>query len=317
MNRETMTMRRSTWKFGALVAAGTSLAACGGGGSSGSGTGGLSIAVTDAPVDGVTEVWVEFDAVTLKPANGGQITYTFDTPRAVNLKELTDGKVELLLDEEVPAGNYTWMKLDVNADFDGEFDSYVTEDGGGQIELRVPPDRLKLGNGFTVVQGGQTSFVIEWNLRMGLTNPVGQPGYKLQPSLRITDMAEYGTIEGTVDPTLITGGDCTSDQNSGDGNVVYLFQGAGVTPDDIDGIDPDPFTTADVRLNVASGKQAYRATFMPVGDYTVALTCQGIDDTVPDPDEPGLDVDDDLLFIDSANAAVVDGQTTTVNFDTL
>lgn len=306
-------MNTQARKLGLATLAAMSLIACGGGG--GTGTGTLNIAITDAPVDGVTEVWVEFDGVTLKPQNGAQIEYLFDTPKSINLKALTDGNVELLFGEEVPAGEYVWMKLAVNAEFDNIFDSYVMEDGGGQVELRVPPDRLKLGNQFTVTQGGETAFVIEWNLRMGLTNPVGQPGYKLQPSLRITDMNEHGTIAGLVDASLLPPVDatCTSDPNTGDGNVVYVFEGLDIMPDDIDGILPDPLTTADVRLN-DQGNQEYSVPFLSPGDYTVAFTCQGADDVVPDPETPDLPVEDAIEFTAGINATVFDGQTTTVDF---
>ena len=310
------------------------LAACGGGGGDG-GVGTMSIALTDAPVDDVDEVWVEFSGYTLKPADdgnaecildddsetscdvgAGQIEYTFDEPRAINLKELTDGRIELLFEQDVPAGRYNWIKLNTNAQFDEVFDSYVVEDTGGQIELRVPPDRLKLGNGFTITANGDSAFVIEWNLRMGLTNPVGQPGYKLQPSLRITDLTEWGTIAGTVDSNLLppVNEACTSDENTGDGNVVYIYAGADVIPDDIDGIDADPLTTADVRFNDDSGNYEYMAPFLSPGEYTVAFTCQGADDVVPDPEQPELDVDDELEFTDGINATVSDDAITTIDF---
>ena len=301
------------------------LTSCGGGGGGGGagpgpGTGTVSIALTDAAVDNVTEVWVEFDGITFKPANGEQDEYTFDA-RAIDLLALTNGKIEILYEQEIPAGNYNWMKLAVNADFDEIFDSYVVEDGGGQVELRIPPDRLKLGNGFVVTANGTSAFVIEWNLRMGLTDPVGQQGYKLQPSLRITDMTDYGTIAGTVDPALLPPIDesCTSDTNTGDGNVVYVYEGADITPDDVDGIDPDPIATADVRLNLDDedpnfGNHEYMVPFLSPGDYTVAFTCQGIDDVMPDPEQPELEVDDDIAFTAGVNATVVDDETTIVDF---
>ncbi len=319
----------------------SALSACGGGGG-GDGIGTLNVAVTDAPVDGVTEVWVEFDGYTLKPSDDddveclemqpieeeeidaaecetdgdGQVKYTFDTPRSINLKELTNGKTELLFEQDVPAGRYNWIKLHVNAEFDGVFDSYVVEDGGGQVELRVPPDRLKLGNHFTVTANGNSTFVIEWNLRMGLTDPVGQPGYKLQPSLRITDMTEWGTIAGMVDMNLLppVNQSCTSDVNTGDGDVVYVYEGADVVPDDIDGMDSDPLTTADVRLDADSGNYEYMVPFLSPGNYTVAFTCQGGDDAVPDLDMPELPTDDAIEFTEGMNATVVDDATTVVDF---
>lgn len=177
-------MNKQIWKLGFGPMAAIILTACGGGGG---GTGTLNVAVTDAPVDGVAEVWIEFDGVTLKPQNGQQVEYIFNTPKSINLKALTDGKIGLLFGEAVPAGQYIWMKLDVNAEFDNVFDSYVIQDGGGQVELRVPPDRLKLGNQFTVTAGGETAFVIEWNLRMGLTDPVGNLFLQIQhPQCRAT-----------------------------------------------------------------------------------------------------------------------------------
>jgi hypothetical protein len=290
------------------------LSACGGGGGDNVGT--LNIAVTDASVDNVTEVWVQFDAVTLKPANGPQQYYQYDTPKDINLKALTNGKFELLLDEQVPAGEYIWIKLHVNAE-ENIRDSYVIEDGGAEIELSIPPDRLKLGNHFTVITGGFTAVVFDWNLRMGLTNPVGQPGYKLQPSLRITDMTEYGNIAGSVDPALLppTNTSCTSDMNSGDGNVVYVYEGFDVIPDDVDNNTPNPLTTADVRLNIDTGKQEYMAPFLAPGEYTVAFTCQGNMDTMPDPDDVMLDVDDLIEFTPGMNAEVKDGLTTVADFE--
>ena len=294
------------------------LAGCGGG-SGGGGTGALSLAVTDGPVDGVDEVVVEFTGVTLKPRGGSAFDVTFDAPLSIDLKSLHSGNSELLLDGEVvPAGAYEWIRLDVNAEFDNVLDSYVTEEGGGQVELRVPSGEnsgLKLVSGFTVVAGGETGFVIDWNLREGLVEAPGQPGYKLQPALRITDMQEYGTIAGTVATSLVTAEACTSDPNTGEGNVVYVYAGNGVAPDDIDGVDPEPLATADVRLDLASGNHEYMATFLAPGPYTVAFTCMAGDDTVPDEELPGLDVDDPLVFTDGADAAVTAGATTTVNFD--
>lgn len=309
-------MLKSTRKLAGICLAPILLTACGGGGGSDDQTGTLNVSVTDAPVDGVAQVWVQFTAVELKPESGAPLNYEFDSPKTIDLKALTNGRIELLLDEEVPAGEYNWMKLDVNAELDGIYDSYVVDDQGGQIELRVPPDRLKLGNKFVVVAGGLSAFVIDWNLRMGLTNPVGQDGYKLQPSLRIIDQNDYGTIAGTVDTNLLPPIDasCTSDANTGEGNVVYVYAGSNIAPDDADGNAPDPLSTADVSLNLESGQQEYMATFLAPGDYTVAFTCQGGDDVMPDSENPGADTNDALTFTAGINASVQADATTTVNF---
>ena len=132
------------------------LAACGGGGGGG-GTGVVSLAITDAPVDGVDQVWVEFQSIELKPKNGSAIRFDFDVPLSVDLKTLNGDNTEVLLDnEEVPAGEYSWIRLIVNADFDGVFDSYVMTDTSEQFEIRVPSGELKLVSGFTVVRARLT-----------------------------------------------------------------------------------------------------------------------------------------------------------------
>jgi len=309
-------MTSTYWKTASVLPA-ILLTACGGGGGGG-GTGVVSLAITDAPVDGVDQVWVEFQSIELKPKNGSAIRFDFDAPLSVDLKTLDGSNTEVLLDnEEVPAGEYNWIRLIVNADFDGVFDSYVMTDTGEQVEIRVPSGELKLVSGFTVVRGGEASFVIDWNLRMGLTRPPGQDGYLLKPAHRIIDMQEYGGIEGTVDTALLTAESCTSDLNTGEGNEVYVFAGAGVTPDDVDDVDPEPVTTARVLLNEGSGNYEYSLPFMAPGMYTLAFTCQAADDISPDPTvmpPPDPAADNAIEFTPGIDATVVVGQTETVNF---
>ncbi len=294
------------------------LAACGGGGGGGgSGTGSLSLAITDAPVDGVDQVWVEFQSVEVKPKSGPAITFDFDTPLSVDLKTLTGDNTEVLLNnEQVPAGEYNWIRLIVNADFDGVFDSYVVTETGGQVEIRVPSGEVKLVSGFTVVEGGEASFVIDWNLRMGLTAPPGQAGYLLKPAFRIVDLQEYGGIEGTVATDLITAESCTADPNTGEGNDVYVFAGAGETPDDVDGVGSQPLTTARVTLNDTTGDYGYAVPFLAPGAYTLAFTCQARNDVSPDPlvPPPDLAADNAIAFTPGVDATVVADQTATVNF---
>jgi hypothetical protein len=304
-------------RTGALLALGI-VAGCGGSSSGGS-SGALSLALTDGPVDGVGAVVVEFTGVTLKPQGGTAFDVPFDVPLAIDLKALHSGNSELVLDgEAVPAGEYEWVRLNVNADFDNVLDSYVTEEGGGQVELRVPSgdnSGLKLVSGFAIVAGGEASFVIDWNLRQGLVEAPGQQGYKLQPALRIIDMQEYGAIAGTVATSLVTAEACTSDPNTGEGNAVYIYAGAGVTPDDIDGNDPEPLATAEVRLDNSSGNHEYVAPYLAPGAYTVAFTCMAGDDSVPDGDLPNQDTDDAIAFTAGIDATVTDGNTTTVNIE--
>jgi hypothetical protein len=157
-----------------------------------SGTGKLSLAITDAPVDGATAVVVQFTGVEVKPADGSARSFTFDAPRQIDLLALTGTDSELLLDEvEVPAGRYNWVRLAVDADEDGVTDSYIDLDDGSRHELEVPSGAetgLKLVSGFRVPAGGEASFTLDFDLRKSVHEPMGAgDSFKLRPTLRIVD----------------------------------------------------------------------------------------------------------------------------------
>ena len=295
------------------------LAACGGGSggvSGGEPTGTLTISLTDAPVDDVTEVWVEFSGVTLQPQGGGSaIEILFPGPITVDLMSLDAGNTETLLDSEpVPAGVYNWIALHVNATFDTIIDSYVTTDIGGQeeVELEIPGGAqtgLRFVNGLTITADQETSFLIDWDLRMGLVKPPGQLGYFLRPALRIIDMTAFGTLSGIVATDLVNplnSDDCSNDLVQDTGNVVYIYdQSNFTTADDIGGtVGSTPIATARV-TQAQNGDYTYEVILSP-GDYTVAFTCQAGKDSV--------ELDEDIAFVQPTNITVADGQAGTLNF---
>ena len=276
-----------------------SLSACSGGGGSGSTSqdGTLSIGLIDAPATDVTQIWVEIAQVNIKPQGSGPaLEFPLEPNLQVDLLTLDVDNAEMLLDSEtVPAGAYNWLELVVNADFDGEFDSYVVTSMGGMeelvledVELQVPSGSLRLVSGFTVTANQETSFYIDWDMRRGLVAPPGRPGYMLRPAFRIVDMTEFGTLSGTIALAAITGDpSCADDDADLDvGNVVYIFEGLDVMPDDIDAADAEPVATAVATPNDV-GDYVYETILSP-GDYTVAFTCQAGND---DPD-----IDDDIAF---------------------
>lgn len=287
---------------------------CGGGSGSaqtGDAMGTLNIALTDAAVDNVSEVWVEFTGVTLKPQSGDEMVVVFAAPKRINLLDLQNGKTEALLpDTTVQAGPYNWIRLAVNAEFDNVYDSYAMLNDGSQVELRVPSGSqsgLKLVSGFTVTADQSTNIVIDWDLRKALTNPAGQPGMHLRPALRITDMAEYGTLTGTVAESLITAGGCNAEGATEDsGNAVYVYVGATAVVVDIMDAETDPVATANVTQD-ANGIYRFEVAYLSVGNYTAAFTCQA------EFDAP--ETDDDIQFSGVINdVSIVHGETRTIAF---
>jgi hypothetical protein len=88
---------------------------------------------------------------------------------------------------------------------------------------------------------------------------------------------------------------------------VYVFEGRGVPPDDIDltdDTDVDPVTTAAVRSDGVW--LLYTVAALNAGDYSVAFTCQGAAD---DPD-----ADDPITFEKTATVTVEVGKTSLADF---
>ncbi len=286
------------------------LAACGGGDGYGNGssgeTGSMTLSLTDGPVDTANKVVVRFDSVSIKPADDEPIVFTFDTPKDIDLLQLTGNAYENLLDEvELPTGEYTWIRLGVVADHDGVLDSYIELSDGSEVELRVPSGNqtgLKVNHSFVVSAQSNIDFTIDFDLRKSVTNPPGQPGALLRPTLRMVDNLEVGSISGEIAPEIISAECENSVSNDG---AVYVFTGSDVTPIDVRDEPTDPVTTAFVEF--AEDAYSYEAGFLEAGDYTIAYTCDNEADIA--------DQDEELIFVGQSNVTVVARQNTVADFD--
>lgn len=276
------------------------LAACGG--DEGPGTGRMSVQVTDAPVDGADNVVVRFTGLSVKPVGQPAVNFVFDSPKDIDLLALAGGDAAPLISNVVvPAGAYEWMRLDVVADFDLVYDSYIRI-AGSQYELRVPSGSesgLKLNGGFTVPQGGLASYTLDFDLRRSVVEPVGQPGYYLKPVIRMVSNAQVGALTGVVDSAVIAAA-CVGSETG----AVYLFQGADGVPDDMDGLDAEPLASGNVGLG-GDGSYHYTIAFLTPGNYTMAYTCDAATD-LPESSE-------DLDFSAPANVVISTGVTTVQN----
>lgn len=293
----------------------SALAACGSSGSDGGSQSNTKLSVTDAPVDNLAEVNIRFDAVEFLRAGGeednegsNRVRFEFDPPRMVNLLDFTAGRAEVLIDEPIPAGEYSQIRLEVAAER-GDMDSFVVEDAGGQVSLFIPSGSqsgLKLNGPFEISAALGANFIIDFDLRKSVNNPQGVPDYRLRPSLRIVEVEESGSITGMVDPQLFEGEDCDADPQNGDGSAVYVYNGADATTGSF-GSTNEPMTAAFVTFDEETGDFVYTAAFLQEGSYTVAFTCQA------ERDEP--DAETEIRFDDSANAMVTAGEETTVDFE--
>jgi hypothetical protein len=271
----------------------------------------------DAPVDGVTAVYVKITSMWIKPQGAGPAVQLplENAPLTVNLLELTDTNAAILVDDAViEPGSYEWLAMDVAAERNVR-DSYVMTEAGAEeeIELRVPSNRVRLVGGFDVPPNESVQLLFDWDMRKGLVYPPGQRQYMLKPAFRVLDVTAYGVLKGTIAAATVgtsldpADNNCASDDEADltVGNVVYVFEGD-VTPDDLDGTG-DAVATVKATRN-AAGDYVYRTLLEP-GSYTVVFSCEAGND---DPEDG-----DDITFlkpVGATNPITSQGNTTIVNF---
>jgi len=297
-----------------LVLLSLGLLACGGGGggsnTSAPATGTASFGLSDAPVEGLSEVVITIDGMELRRKDGGECDddpvtddcvfideFTEDgevvDTITVNLLDLQDGDNQIIIqDLELEAGEYDQLRLSV-IDEDINY-SWVKETANADVlkELKVPSGELKLG-GFTVESGGVQVFVIEFDLRKAMTyNPGSKDRYILKPTgVRVVEVAAAASISGTVAPALFSGNStepCVSKGDVNVGNVIYLYQGHDLNEnnlaDNFDStvdVDAPATAIAPYTSQKVAADGSYGVFYLPAGDYTLAFSCAAEND---DPD---------------------------------
>jgi hypothetical protein len=258
------------------------------------GTGVLSLALSDAPVQGARQVCIEFSAAEFKNAGAENQMITFDPPEKIDLLAYQGmNAAPLLVNEALEAGRYQWIRLAVTAPQGGNggagagmndtgcvgAGSYIVTDTGAVHGLYIPSSAqsgLKLNRGFTLPVGGSADFVAEFDLMKSVHAPEGlNPDYIMRPTIRLLDRAEVGSIAGEVAANLATQADCMA--------AVYLFN-AGDLPDDneddgeMDSV--DPVASAMIQMQ-NDGRFLYEIGPLLTGTYDVAFSCDA-DDPIAD-----------------------------------
>ncbi len=153
----------------------------------------------------------------------------------------------LITDQEVPAGEYSQIRLIVNTE-----NSFVkrSDTGDTEFSLAVPSGEqsgLKLQGDFIVAADTSTSFTIDFDVRKAVVDPQGNAlaDFMLRPALRLVNNLEVGSIAGAVDETVISV-QC-ADSTIYDG-MVYVYQGSGATTGDL-GSENEPLLTAPVAFD--------------------------------------------------------------------
>ena len=277
------------------------MTACGGGDTQGTGT--VVIGITDAPVDSAEAVVIHFTKATLHGPNGNTTVPVIDpvtsqSGRSIDLLQLQGGMWTGLFTNVVTAGHYSWIRLTLDMS-----QSYI-QINGQQYALRCTScenNGFLLNRSFNVAADSTMALMLDFDLRKSITDPSSGIDYILRPTVRVVETAASGEIRGEIDPSLI------ANLGGFTGCSVYAFEGNDALLDDvyipvdisIPAEQNNPISTAKVFYE--NNVYQYTLSFLPAGDYTVALTC--------DADMDSAATDDTLTFSDPVNVPVIAGET--------
>lgn len=254
---------------------------------------------TDAPADpDISGVEANLLGLDFRRDDGTSATLEFRSGELVDLIDLQDGDpLRLFTNEELPAGRYTGVRLLFDED---EGDNAVTT-GNDEFPLLLADGEFAAVD-FLVEdeERGQEKLTLMLDLRQSLSFDEASAEYTLEPRLRAIRTDDAARIEGTV--TVV----CPAGTSLATGGAVYLFSGADVQPDDLDGAGVEPLATTRV-VDPVTASPRYALRFLPAGNYTLALTCVGNKD--------GLGVDDNLAFRNVTNIQIDTDDVLQLNFN--
>lgn len=281
--------RRAALASGMLILVGLALGGC---------RGSVSTDLTaDAPADSQI-AGINVDVLGVEFQRSDQTTekleFTAGEPTDL-ITLLEDGSFRLFTDEELTEGSYTGVRLLLEESDDAtvvlidgnDFPLRLVEGTYAPVEFTVEED-----------QSSNRSLLLTLDLRKSLSFSEDDQEYTLTPVLRAVDADDAGQVSGNVNIT------CPVGTSLDEGGAVYAFEGEDIEPTEIDGTDPEPYATTTV-VSDLGGPFTYDLRALPSGDYTIALTCYGDDDTPAAGDE--------VRFQRTANISV-DADTVTHNF---
>lgn len=255
---------------------------------------------TEAPADpDIAQVDVTLRGLEFEKSGGDTTQVEFRDGEPVDLMDLTSGTpMRVFTDEQLPEGDYTGVRLL----FEKDTSVTVTDTAGGQFDGRLEEGEFAPVD-FSVKQDERSreAMTLALDLRRSLVFDDAAKEYVLTPVLRSVPTADAASITGTIRRACPAGTSLTT------GGAVYAFEGRSVEPDDLDGSNAEPFATARVTNSFGLGVGEYALRFLPAGEYTLALTCSG------DQDSPGSS--EDLRFGTAVNVRITAGQSAPVNFD--
>lgn len=207
--------------FGTTLLLATGLAACGD--SAGvDGDASVRVLMTDAPSDYVDSAWVDIGAVELIPAGeGSPVLLAVDgTDGFVDLLDLQGGVTALIADADIPAGDYSQLRLIVEDARVALAEGYEFTDGSTSKSLFVPSGaqtgiKLNLAGsageddgGPLTIATGETVLVLDFDVNQSFViqgDPEAAAGINdilFTPTIRVVAQDVAASVSGTVSTTV-------------------------------------------------------------------------------------------------------------------
>jgi hypothetical protein len=253
---------------------------------------------SDEPADpDIAEINTTLLGLEFEKSGGNTTTLEFTDGEPVDLMDFVTGTpMRVFTDESMSSGTYTGVRLlfaddaDVTVvdTADGEFAGTLAQGEFADLSFTVTDD-----------ERSEESFTIALDLRRSLEFDDATDEYTLTPVLRAVRTGQAARIGGVVDV------DCPSGTTLTGNGAVYAFAGSDVVPDDLDGTGVEPYATTRIHAETVTASAQYDLRFLAPGNYTLAVTCRGDEDT--------LGIDDVLPFQRVSNVTLDEGES--VEFD--
>ncbi|MDO9197418.1 DUF4382 domain-containing protein [Rhodoferax sp.] len=201
--------------LGGFLVAG--LAACGGGGSSGSASSGtLRLALTDAPACGYDAVNVTVQKIRVhqsssaSDADGGWSEIVLSPARQIDLLNLTNGVLDELGQTPLPTGKYTQLRLVLadNAGANPLANSVVLTSDKSTVALKTPSGQqsgVKTNINIDIAANQTADFVLDFDACKSVVIAGGSGQYLLKPVISVIPRSTTG-VAGFVDALIVANG---------------------------------------------------------------------------------------------------------------
>ncbi|OGN97234.1 MAG: hypothetical protein A2Z77_06625 [Chloroflexi bacterium RBG_13_51_36] len=233
-----------------------------------SGTGTLSLYLSDAPTDAenVTGVYITINEIQYHMDDQWITCEEFEGPKTYNLLELTDGNSTLLGELVLPGGHYNQIRFILDIPEMGQNPAnpgcYVEFADNSTQPLFVPSGNTtgyKAVGEFTVPLNGTVDVTADFDVRKAVH--LAASHYILHPTIRLVVNNEAGRISGVV----------TNNSSYTDVIVFAYEDGAWTDAEDDDPVDP----ASRFPNSVNSGKMCddghYTIPLLAAGTYDLAV----------------------------------------------